>query len=173
MRRLAFVASLVFLVACVDMGNSGDADGGTGGSSASDGGVTTAPCQGFRDVTGACLDPRCLATDRCTASSGCGTGVAGPGLCFGGVCMYLSQDQGQCASPNDCACGFCGTDGHCYGDAAAGCGRCQMGAGGQSGASVGNGTAACMACLSDCQGTGPSCCAGCGCLCEGECGVCH
>jgi hypothetical protein len=169
MRRTlaAFVASLA-LLACdqikPDTGSTGQDAGGGAGSA---GAAAATACSGFRDISGACYtDLSCLETSECDASSAttCAVGVNGSGKCFAGRCIYANDHLG-CGSPADCPCGICGSDGTCYEDRLGTCGGCM------STGNPGNGKSsdACKSCLDSCQGTGPSCCSGAGCLCEGQC----
>lgn len=139
---------------------------GDSASSASPTSTSTTPktCQGFRDIAGNCLDLSCLdAACDPQAPVPCAPGLRGDGVCFAGQCAYPNLSRG-CGGPTDCPCGVCGVDGRCYEDRSGACGACGAGAG-QSGRDE----AACKNCLSSCQGTGPLCCAGPGCLCEGQC----
>ena len=154
---------LVALAGCDGMPTLEDGSGDAAGAAGSSTPAGNTPCQGFRDVTGACLSPACLEEAPCdpAAPIPCGPGSNGDGVCFAGLCAYRNAAQG-CGSAADCPCGLCGSDGRCYEDR-----------GGQCGACFGGNTSddlACKSCLSSCQGTGPLCCAGAGCLCEGQCG---
>jgi hypothetical protein len=170
MRRLAALLSLLAVTACEQMLDS-MADAGAGddaGTSAPDASV---PCEGFPDKEGRCGDLTCLATNTCdtrNAAEICAAGQNGPGTCFHGRCAYVNTAQ-ACNSGAECPCGLCGTDGRCYEDRQGSCGLCES----DDPVSSAPKLPACTACLSDCRGVGPSCCAGCGCVCEGVCGICH
>jgi len=171
--RAVLVFLLLSLVACEDlvMPQQGGAAGASGGTGAAGSGPEA--CPGFRDVAGQCLDVRCLGSATCTsetAAATCNPGVGNEGTCVNGLCVYRLEAQG-CTAGDQCPCGICGPDGKCYGDRDGSCGTCT----GRNTTSTKPGSSpypACNACLSGCQGTGPSCCAGCGCACEGVCGVC-
>lgn len=164
-RPLAALVAALALLACdqikPDTGSSAEADGGAGATGAD---ASTSCRGGFRDITGRCAtDLTCLETTECDPASAdvCSEGVNGKGVCFGTRCMYVNDHLG-CSDPADCPCGICGADSHCYEDRLGTCGGC-----GTTG-NPGNGTGACKACLDSCQGT-ISCCAGAGCICEGQC----
>ena len=172
MRAFA-LALAVLLLACGDItpslggSGSGGAPASTGGGT---GGAAATPCMGFRDVEGGCWQVECFGGALCTnqtASVVCIQGPDGPGVCNGGVCVWQNAKT-ACSLNTDCPCGLCGADGHCYEDAAGGCGTCKSGMGTSP-----KDMPACTSCISNCQGTGPSCCKGCGCACEGVCGICH
>lgn len=171
MRRIVTLAALLAL-GCSDlMQPQAGADAGAGGQSA-DAGATKTPCKGFKDIDGNCYDHTCLDSPACDASNAsvvCSAGREGPGTCISGICAYQNPAQG-CSSAFDCPCGFCGPEGRCYEDRNGGCGKCARNPNSPGAATSGG---ACKACLSDCQGLGPSCCSGCGCICENACGTCR
>lgn len=169
-RALALLA--MSLLGCSDMMQQalGGADAGAD-AQASDAGAEKTPCKGFRDIDGNCYDHSCLDTPDCNAGNAavaCAGGVDGQGSCISGVCAYPNAAQG-CTSAYDCPCGFCGPEGRCYGDRHGGCGSCAKN---PNSPSAGVSTPACKGCLADCQGLGPQCCSGCGCICEDACGLC-
>lgn len=170
----ALLPLLVIPSACGINPSIGSGSGSDAAATGTPTATTAAACQGFRDISGVCLSVSCLAEAPCDASAPvpCYPGVRGDGVCFAGLCTYPNPAQG-CGSSADCACGFCGADGRCYEDRAGGCGVCASKdtSGGTGGSSSGNnGDEACKSCMSSCQGTGPLCCSGAGCLCEGQCG---
>jgi hypothetical protein len=170
--RLLAASLAVLLLACGDITPS--LGSGSGGASAAGpamgaGGAQAIPCMGFRDVEGGCWRVECFGGSPCTnqsAANVCTQGVDGPGVCNGGVCVWQNTKT-TCATNAECPCGLCGVDGKCYEDAGGGCGTCKSGT---SGATE---SPACSSCMAGCTGTGPSCCKGCGCACEGVCGLCH
>lgn len=167
----AALLALALGAGCVKIGlpGEGDASGGAGGAGGSAGGVPA--CSGFRDILGRCGDLSCLQTSTCDVAklgTDCPPSAAGAAACFGGKCAYLQAAFG-CQGPDDCPCGLCAADGRCFGADTGACGLCETGAKTPDKADK---PLPCKSCLADCQGTGPSCCAGCGCACEGVCGAC-
>lgn len=161
-RVLAVVAC--WLVACDGVAPTlGDGQQGGGSNGTTAPASSSTPCQGFRDISDLCSSLACLEEAPCDpgAPVPCGPGLNGDGVCFAGLCAFRNAAQG-CASAADCPCGLCGSDGRCYEDRGGQCGRCQ---GGSASPDL-----ACKSCLASCQGTGPLCCSGAGCLCEGQCG---
>jgi hypothetical protein len=169
-RTLVLFAAALALLACDQIKPD---TGGTAGASGSAGAAGTSAaaveCRGFRDITGACAtDLSCLETSECDAATAdsCSIGVNGKGACFANRCIYVN-DQLGCGSPSDCPCGICGVDGRCYEDRLGTCGGCATT--GNPGHGSGTSTDACKSCLQSCQGAGPACCSGAGCICEGQC----
>jgi hypothetical protein len=175
---LSLVLALGLAVGCVQIGlpgeNEGDAGAaGTAGSAGAAGASAVAPgCSGFFDILARCGDLSCLQTATCDpakAGTDCPVSASGPASCFAGRCAYR-QSANACTTPADCGCGLCGADGRCYSADAGTCGLCETPSSVNTPAEK---PLPCKTCLADCQGTGPSCCSGCGCVCEGVCGVCY
>lgn len=169
-RLLSFVLAALAVstvLACEELGQQLAQQQGQAGSAGAGG---KAPCDGFTDIQGNCLYLTCLGTPTCTnqtAKQSCGPlGPNGPATCLAGWCGYENSSQ-SCKSGAECPCGICGPNGHCYEDVGGGCGTCA-----KQSTGTGSDSVACKACMSDCAGTGPACCKGCGCICEGQCGVC-
>jgi hypothetical protein len=162
---------ILAVAGCMKIGLPGEEGAAGSSGAAGSGGTGVAACSGFRDVLGRCGELSCLQTATCDVKkqgTDCPPSAAGAASCFGGKCAYV-QAAFACTSPDDCPCALCGADGKCYGADTGACGLCETGAKTTTPAER---PLPCKTCLADCQGTGPSCCAGCGCACEGVCGAC-